>query len=469
MVKKTSYTKKDNSLVENDNTLIEKNNTLVEKNNTLVEKSKVKICLTMIVRDEAHVIERCLNNVKDCIDAIAIVDTGSVDNTVKLVEDFIEKYKIPGGICKNVWKGFDLSRNDALLYAFEVVRDLENLPKTGPITKKDYDATCNKKWLWFMHDADDGIYDSSCKEFVSDENLTKIIAKYPPNFKKIFSKTKLADEYNTWVTIGNCGFYFPRFFRLNTSGYALQKWHNPVHEVCYIQSITTQSENIKGFHIYTGKTGGRAKRGNKYLSDLLNLTQAIEVGRVPPSNMPRCIFYTAQSCHDLKYYDQAIYYYNKRISMVEGSLHERYISHLRISEDIFYCRSSFQQEITTDYVKYLQLKHLWSAFNLVNHRREANYELGKYHHERNEFSIAWFFFKAGLQYDEPQFYDMFADTSLFNGPHYLNLSYLCAWYSGDKESFIKYGKILATKEGIPEHFRQSAKENLLRFAKVHIE
>jgi len=35
------------------------------------------LCLNMIVKNEEHVIERCLLNVKHLIDAVAIVDTGS--------------------------------------------------------------------------------------------------------------------------------------------------------------------------------------------------------------------------------------------------------------------------------------------------------------------------------------------------------------------------------------------------------
>jgi glycosyltransferase involved in cell wall biosynthesis len=437
-----------------------------EKNNNSVKG--LKICLTMIVRDEAHVIERCLNNIKNCVDAIAIVDTGSIDNTVELVENFLRETNISGGICQKPWKGFDLSRNDALLYAYEVVREIEKLPKTGPIMKEEYDRTSGKKWLWFMHDADDGIYDSSCKEFVTENNLSRIIEEYEPNIKKSLENLKLADEYNTWVRIGNCGFYYPRFFRLHLSGYGLQKWHNPVHEVCYTEGIQVVPEYINGFHIYTGKTGGRSKRGNKYLSDLLNLTQGVEMGRITPTNLPRCIFYTAQSCHDLRYYDQAIYYYNQRIAIESGSTYERYISHIRIAQDIPFCRSAFQKELTGDYVEYLRMKNWFSAFTLSNHRREATYELGKYHHNRKEFKIAWFYLKNGLLYDEPQSYDTFADTSMFEGSKYLSMSYLCAWYAGDKDSFVKYGMKLATKEDVPEHVRESAKNNLRNFAKVHI-
>jgi hypothetical protein len=44
-----------------------------------------RIGLAMIVRNEAHIIERCLGSVRSLIDTWTIVDTGSTDNTIDLV------------------------------------------------------------------------------------------------------------------------------------------------------------------------------------------------------------------------------------------------------------------------------------------------------------------------------------------------------------------------------------------------
>ncbi|MGL5648887.1 MAG: glycosyltransferase, partial [Clostridium sp.] len=41
----------------------------------------LKLSLCMIVRDEEKTLERCLNSVKEFIDEIILIDTGSIDET----------------------------------------------------------------------------------------------------------------------------------------------------------------------------------------------------------------------------------------------------------------------------------------------------------------------------------------------------------------------------------------------------
>ncbi|MET4561636.1 glycosyltransferase family 2 protein [Lysinibacillus parviboronicapiens] len=51
----------------------------------------VTISLCMIVKNEEEVIGRCLESVKDLVDEINIVDTGSTDNTKQIVEQYTER------------------------------------------------------------------------------------------------------------------------------------------------------------------------------------------------------------------------------------------------------------------------------------------------------------------------------------------------------------------------------------------
>ena len=52
--------------------------------------------LCMIVKDEEHCIERCLESVSKYIDTWCICDTGSSDKTKEIICEFFKKKGIPG-------------------------------------------------------------------------------------------------------------------------------------------------------------------------------------------------------------------------------------------------------------------------------------------------------------------------------------------------------------------------------------
>lgn len=49
------------------------------------------ISLCMIVKNEEDVLKRCLESIKDVVDEIVIVDTGSTDNTKRIAKEFTDK------------------------------------------------------------------------------------------------------------------------------------------------------------------------------------------------------------------------------------------------------------------------------------------------------------------------------------------------------------------------------------------
>ncbi|HBO81928.1 MAG TPA: family 2 glycosyl transferase, partial [Cupriavidus sp.] len=75
----------------------------------------MRICLSMIVKNEAAVIERCLRAVRPHIHAWAISDTGSTDGTQDIIRNTLGD--LPGELIERPWVDFSTNRNEALALA----------------------------------------------------------------------------------------------------------------------------------------------------------------------------------------------------------------------------------------------------------------------------------------------------------------------------------------------------------------
>jgi tetratricopeptide (TPR) repeat protein len=73
------------------------------------------LCLNMIVKDEAHVIRRCLDSVKPYIRHWTIVDTGSTDGTQDVIRSHLRD--IPGALHERAWRDFGTNRSEAIALA----------------------------------------------------------------------------------------------------------------------------------------------------------------------------------------------------------------------------------------------------------------------------------------------------------------------------------------------------------------
>src|SRR5512144_2920197 len=81
-----------------------------------------RVCLSMIVRNESHIIERCLDAARPAIDAVAICDTGSTDTTIETTERWLARSGMPGRVLRHAFVDFAHNRTLALRSAAETVR-----------------------------------------------------------------------------------------------------------------------------------------------------------------------------------------------------------------------------------------------------------------------------------------------------------------------------------------------------------
>ena len=74
-----------------------------------IKQQTAKICLVMIVKDEAGNIKECLSKVAPYIHYWVIVDTGSKDNTIEVINQTMEEFGIPGEIHERPWVNFEVN------------------------------------------------------------------------------------------------------------------------------------------------------------------------------------------------------------------------------------------------------------------------------------------------------------------------------------------------------------------------
>jgi tetratricopeptide (TPR) repeat protein len=87
------------------------------------------LCLNMIVKNEAHVIRRCLDSVRPYVSHWVIVDTGSSDGTQSVIRSHF--HEISGELHERPWRDFGANRSEAIALArgksdYILVMDADN-------------------------------------------------------------------------------------------------------------------------------------------------------------------------------------------------------------------------------------------------------------------------------------------------------------------------------------------------------
>jgi hypothetical protein len=97
--------------------------------------SVARLCLNMIVKNEAHVIRRCLDSVRAHVACWVIVDTGSTDGTQQVIREHFRD--VPGELHERPWRDFGHNRTEALELArgkgdYVLVMDADHALRTPP-------------------------------------------------------------------------------------------------------------------------------------------------------------------------------------------------------------------------------------------------------------------------------------------------------------------------------------------------
>ncbi|HEY2395138.1 MAG TPA: glycosyltransferase [Rudaea sp.] len=234
----------------------------------------MRVCLSMIVKNEAAVIERCLRSVKPHVHAWAIADTGSDDGTQDIIRRCLAD--LPGELIERPWIDFATNRNQAL------------------------DLARNYGDYALIIDADE-VLDT--------------------------------DTGFSWGTLGEPGYllefvYGPSRFRRTALPRLDAGWHweGVLHEALVRPLPAEDIPLLAGLRIHVHSDGVRSRLPlvEKFARDAELLKRALDT---EPGNT-RYAFYLAQSLRDAGQWHEAIAAYERRAAM-GGWAEEVYYSRLQ--------------------------------------------------------------------------------------------------------------------------------------------
>ena len=376
---------------------------------------KNELCLVMIVRDESHVIERCLNSVVNLIDSYVICDTGSEDDTPNIIQKFMKDHDKPGFIIYKEWKNFGFNKSYLLKMAYE-----ENL-------------SSGSKYLFWL-DADE-VYITDPKDYTSyptEEDKIKLVNFLNSKKSGIFYlETHYGSlKYRRWNIIRNNQLY---------------RWEAPVHE--YLVPTTPTTSAFVGFiTLLARKEGNRTKKGDSGRRDIEMFEEYLK----EKPNDPRTYFYLAQTYEEAGEYDNAIEMYKKRMTL-GGFYQEKYMAALRTGR------------ILNSFKRYVQALEVWEeGRKIVPLRLEIPYEIMMLLKKQDKIDDAYF---IGLEaYNKHKYTTshLFIEEAIYTWKFFMEFS-VVAYYSKNYDIAYEVGKRLSNEMKYPPVQGPVVEKNLMYF------
>lgn len=309
-----------------------------------MSRPRTNICLSMIVKNEEKVLPRLFRSLHDYIDYYVIVDTGSTDGTIALIQREMAAYGIDGEVHERAWVNFGVNRQQALDLAVEA-------------NKAD--------WLLFI-DADEELG-------VSDP--------------KFYEKLEPGVSYDIEKHHSNIRYSVPHLINIRSARF---RWEGPVHN--YLVTVEGPKPRVLRkdlwivYHSGEGAKSHGLTQEQKYLRD----AKLLEEYLLEHPDDPRSQFYLAQSYKDAGHTERAYEEYAKRAAL-EGWAEEKFMAQLELGR----CA------VRLDKPEAVVLEHLLAAYEQRPTRAEPVYELARYFRMRKAYGKAFLFAKAAAPIQRP--------------------------------------------------------------------
>jgi len=353
---------------------------------------KNDLVLSMIVKNEAHIIEQCLNSVKPFITHWCIADTGSTDGTQDIIRKCMKDF--PGEVVQHDWQNFGHNRTIGL----EAGRALYRTYQTTSFT-----STGEPYFL--VMDADDTL--------IPDEN-----------FKMPYLTQ---DIYHLMIDFNGYRYRRPQVFKLNKPFF----YKDVLHE--YLECSESFNRGLlEGLTYKIVGGGGRSANPDKYKRDAELLQRELNKD---PKNC-RYAYYLAQSLRDAGLAKNALQAYDRRAAMpgwdeeTWAAMYEAAKITERLGEK--------EQKIISRYLK---------CFEFRPRRAEPLYEIARYYRSIDKLKLGFVYASAAMEIPIPDDH-LILDKSVYNW-RILDEYAIAAYWSGFKEKSLAANKKLLDSGFLP--------------------
>lgn len=370
---------------------------------------KKKIVLSMIVKNETHIIKECFDSLHKFIDYWVICDTGSTDGTQELITEYFKEKGIPGELHQREWQDFATNRTEAL-------------------------KLCDGKgdYAW-MIDADDYL-------------VGEIQFPHHLDF----------DGYSVRIKRGNFEWWRNQIFKTGI-GWC---YEGVLHEYAHCPNkpdLSLAKLDYPGYHIEARTEGGARNKGitptEKYSRDAVVLEKALEKD---PLNS-RYQFYLAQSYFDSQQWDKSFEAYEKRAKM-GGWEEEVYYSLFRLAIIAMMQQKPFEQVINL----------FLGAYNYRPCRSEPLYHISRIYRLNGYPRVAYIYAKAGLALPLPKYDILFISQDNYEWQLLDEVASTAYYVHAFKEGYDACKRLL--EEGkIPSSEIQRIQTNLAEYEKKVVE
>lgn len=366
-----------------------------------------KLCLSMIVKNESHIIKECFDSLYDQIDYWVIVDTGSTDGTQELIKQYFAEKGIPGELHERPWVSFGHNRTEAL-------------------------KLCDGKTDYiFMIDADDYLEGKLPRQHITD-----------------------ADGYAVLMGRGDFSWWRTQIFKANMGWYYVGVLHEyPTIPNGAVPKIARLESN---YRVVARTMGGRNLNIDpieKYKKDAETLEKAL---LEEPDNI-RYQFYLAQSYFDSHQWEKAEEAYVKRVGM-GGWPEEIYYSIYRIG----ICRALQNKNWVEIQQAFLD------AYNARPTRAEPLYQIARIYRMNGKPALGYVFAKMAAEIPYPKDDILFIDNDIYR---YGILDEIgsTAFYAGKVEVGYNACKALLDRNLIPATEKERVSNNLKEYERIIVQ